>query len=168
MRLRYCPDCGKKLSSRDLGDDKDVPWCDVCGKPWFPIFSTCVIMLVHDGEGNVLLLRQNYISTRYMNLVSGYMTPGESAEEAARREVGEETGLEVRDLEFAGSYWFEKKGLLMIGFLARVDRSETHISTEVDSCGWYAAAEAPGLVHPVGSVSHTLADLYLQRVMSAM
>ena len=103
-----------------------------------------------------------------MNLVSGYMTPGESAEEAARREVGEETGLEVRDLEFAGSYWFENKGLLMIGFLARVDRSETHISTEVDSCGWYAAAEAPGLVHPVGSVSHTLADLYLQRVMSAM
>lgn len=164
MRFRFCPDCGKKLSARDLGDDKDVPWCDGCSKPWFDIFPTCVIALVHDGAGRVLLLRQGYISRLYANLVSGYMKPGESAEEAAAREIAEETGLEVRSLEFAGSYWFERKGLLMIGFFAEVAPGEPRISVEVDSAEWVAAREAPAMVHPAGSVSNALCTAFAAKL----
>ena len=95
MRFTYCPDCGSKLGERELGDEGMVPWCDKCGKPWFDMFSTCVIALVANERDEVLLQRQAYISTRYCNLVSGYMAPGETAEEAARREIKEETGLVV-------------------------------------------------------------------------
>lgn len=164
MEFKYCPDCGNALTPRDLGDDKGVPFCTACNKPWFPIFSTCVIALVHDDDGNVLLLRQDYISGRYANLVSGYMVPGETAEEAVRREVAEETGLTVTDLTAAGTYWFKKKGLLMLGYLARVDAATPVLSVEVDGAAWHPAAEAPLLVHPAGSVSHTLADIYLDRL----
>ena len=76
MRFRHCPDCGQILGSRVLGDEGAVPWCEKCGRPWFPMFSCCVICLVHSADGQVLLLNQNYISTQYMNLVSGYVTPG--------------------------------------------------------------------------------------------
>ena len=38
MKFSYCPDCGSKLSSRQLGDEVDVPWCDACGRPWFDMF----------------------------------------------------------------------------------------------------------------------------------
>ncbi len=162
MRFRFCPDCGAPLSERDLGDDKNIPWCGVCGKPWFPLFATCVITLVHNSRGEVLLLHQNYISTRYANLVSGYMQPGETAEIAAAREVEEETGIKIKSLRYAGTYWFGKKQMLMIGFIAEAgDDAHIAISSEVDSAGWYPAAQAVAMVHPAGSVSHTLCDIYL-------
>lgn len=165
MNFRYCPDCGALLSSRDLGDDRNIPWCDNCGKPWFPMFPTCVISLVHNSRGEVLLLHQNYISARYANLVSGYMQPGETAEEAAVREIREETGLEVVSLRQAGTYWFAKKEMLMIGFTALVaDEPEVKLSCEVDSAEWCKAPEAIAKVHPEGSVSYTLCALYLNMI----
>lgn len=161
MRYRFCPECGKPLSHRDLGDELGVPWCDACLRPWFDTFSTCIIALVHDPQGRVLLLRQNYISLQYANLVSGYMKPGESAEECARREIKEETGLDVTSLQFAGTYWFARKDMLMIGFEAEVAEAPLALSVEVDSAAWHTAGEAVALVHPEGSVSHTLAARYL-------
>lgn len=161
MIFKFCPDCGRQLEPRDLGDDHGVPFCTGCNKPWFPMFSTCVIALVHDGNGNVLLLHQPYISTVYNNLISGYMVPGETAEDAVRREVAEETGLSVTALTAAGTYWFAKKGLLMLGYIARVDAAEPVLSSEVESATWVPAADAPACVHPAGSVSHTLTEIFL-------
>ena len=108
------------------------------------------------------MLHQDYISTRYANLVSGYMQPGETAEIAAAREVEEETGIKIKSLRYAGTYWFGKKQMLMIGFIAEAgDDAHIAISSEVDSAGWYPAARAVAMVHPAGSVSHTLCDIYL-------
>lgn len=163
MRFTYCPDCGRLLGSRVLGDEGAVPWCEACEKPWFDMFSTCVIGLVADAEDNVLLLRQGYISDRYANLVSGYMTPGETAEECMRREILEETGIAVDGLQLVGTWWFERKQLLMIGFIARTKavRPPTKLSGEVDSADWYPASEAINLVHPAGSVSHALVERFI-------
>lgn len=164
MRFKYCPDCGALLHERVLGDEGAVPWCDSCGKPWFDMFSTCVIGLVADDEDNVLLLRQGYISNVYANLVSGYMTPGETAEHCMRREIFEETGIEADGLKLVGTWWFERKQLLMIGFFARCKgvRPQTVLSVEVDSAEWHPAAEALSLVHPQGSVSHALVRMFCQ------
>ena len=162
MKFSYCPDCGSKLSSRQLGDEVDVPWCDACGRPWFDMFPCCVITLVTNGAGRVLLLHQNYIHPVYRNLVSGYITPGENAETAAAREIREETGLEVSEVRIAGTWWFAKKQMLMVGFIADADDSaQLKLSSEVDSASWHPASEAIGMVHPEGSVSHALVRRYL-------
>ncbi|MGM9827686.1 MAG: NAD(+) diphosphatase [Muribaculaceae bacterium] len=163
MRFKYCPDCGSLLTTRALGDEGEVPWCENCDKPWFDMFPCCVISLVYSAKGHVLLLHQNYISPVYMNLVSGYITPGETAETAAVREINEETGLEVSALRHAGTWWFGKKQMLMIGFFAEADDSaRLRLSSEVDAAKWVDAAKAPELVHPAGSVSHSLVDLFLE------
>ncbi|MDE6248654.1 MAG: NUDIX domain-containing protein [Paramuribaculum sp.] len=163
MKFTYCPDCGTLLESRILGDEGAVPWCSRCNKPWFPMFSTCIIALVHDRQGRVLLLRQNYIHPVYRNLVSGYMTPGETAEETARREIKEETGLEVTDLKLIGTWWFARKDMLMIGFFAEVDgNTPLSLSSEVDGASWHTPAEALTLVHPEGSVSHALVKSFCE------
>lgn len=164
MKFTYCPDCGAPLSRRDLGDDAGVPWCDRCSCPWFPVFPTAIIALVHNDRGEVLLLRQDYISTEFRNLVSGYMTPGENAEHCARREILEETGLHVDRLELVLTSWFEKKQMLMIGFFAHVSETALRLSSEVDGAEWCEARCVTDFLSTrPGSTSRLLAERFLAR-----
>ncbi len=165
MRFKYCPDCGALLSARELGDEGLVPWCDRCDKPWFDMFPVAVIALVHNEKGEVLLLRQNYISTEFLNLVSGYVTPGENAETCAVREIREETGLVVENLELILTNWFARKEMMMIGFFATVRSSELILSSEVDAASWHNPDEILSLVSTrPGSASRLLCEKYLERI----
>lgn len=155
---KYCPHCGTKLIKQEVGDDGLVPWCTNCNKPLFPVFSTCIISLVLNEKNEAALLRQGYISEKYYNLVSGYIQPGESAELSARREIEEELGLDVTELQLVGTWWFGKKDMLMIGFIAKTTDTQFKLSDEVDSAQWVPVDEAIGLVHPEGSVSYALLE----------
>lgn len=162
MEFQYCPHCGSKAVPREIGDEGLVPWCETCKRPLFPMFSTCIIALAVDEAGNVALLRQGYISARYHVLVSGYMKPGESAEECAAREIYEELGLSVSRLAITGTYWFEKKDMLMIGFAARVHRRDFQLSDEVDQAVWVPPQEALSLLHPAPAISYLVTEHYLR------
>ncbi|MFG6385722.1 MAG: NUDIX domain-containing protein [Muribaculaceae bacterium] len=162
MHFKFCPDCGRELSGRELGDEGLVPWCDSCDKPWFDVFPSAIIALVYNERGEVLLLRQSYISTEFCNLVSGYITPGESAEECAVREIFEETGLVVNRLELKLTSWFDRKEMMMIGFFARVDNGELKLSGEVDSASWHHKDEILSLVSTrPGSASRLLCERFI-------
>ncbi len=176
MKFTFCPTCGTQLIQKPIGDEGPMPFCPQCSQPVFDTFPCAFIALVTDGRGHILLLRQDYISSQYANLVSGYMKMGESAESCARREILEETGLEVTSLTFAGTYWYARKQMLMIGFFATAaattqtiggepDNQSTppplHLSAEVPSASWVPAWEALSLVHPPGSVSHSLVKAFL-------
>ncbi len=139
-----------------------MPYCENCKKPLFDMFSTCIIALVVNEYGEAALLRQGYISHQYYNLVSGYMKPGETAEYTAAREVEEEIGVPVEKLRFVGTYWFGKKDMLMIGFIAEAKKRELKLSGEVDAAEWVDASRAIDMVHPGGSVSYALLEYYLK------
>lgn len=165
MKFRFCPDCGTPLELRQLGDEVDVPWCTRCNKPWFPVFPAAIIALVHDHDNQVLLLRQNYISPVFRNLVSGYIVPGERAEETMVREINEETGLEVESSQLCGTWWFARKEMMMIGFMACVSRAPLRLSAEVDGASWHDPAEALTLVHQrPESVSRILTARFLAQI----
>ena len=163
MRFTYCPDCGKKLIAKEIGDEGKIPYCERCKRPLFDMFSSCVIVLVTNDAEQVVLLSQSYISTQYRNLVSGYIKPGETAEETAYREVQEEIGLNLSSLDFVGTYWFDKKQQLMIGFIGKTSDKELKLSGEVDSAQWVDAKQALDMVHPKGSVSYALIEYYLNK-----
>jgi len=163
MRFKFCPECGEKLIMKPIGDEGDVPFCEKCCRPWFDMFSSAVIVLVVNEYGEAALLRQDYLSTEHRVLVSGYIKPGESAEDTARREVAEEIGIELTDEQLVGTYWFAKKGMMMIGFIAHAKKAEFMLSGEVDGADWIAAEEAIKLIHSKGSVSYALLDEYLKR-----
>lgn len=163
MKFRFCPECGSELMPKDLGDEIGVPWCESCSKPWFPMFPVAIIALVYNKRGKVLLLRQSYISTEFCNLVSGYIQPGESAEECAVREIYEETGLRVTNLELKLTSWFERKEMLMIGFFAQTEDEEFTLSSEVDSAQWYMREDIlTKLSTRPGSTSRLLAEKFLR------
>ena len=100
-----------------------------------------------------------------MNLVSGYVTPGEDAETCAVREIMEETGQHVEELELIMTNWFAKKEMMMIGFFARVNATELKLSSEVDSAAWHKPEEILDLVSSrPGSTSRLLCEKFLERI----
>ena len=84
------------------------------------------------------------------------------------REVEEEIGLHLDRIELQFTRWFEKAGVMMVGFIGYTDETDMTLSVEVNGAGWFAPEEALGLVHPkeTGSVSGILVDLYLQKSLS--
>ncbi len=142
MHFTYCPHCGEKLVKKEIGDEGLVPWCESCRQPLFDIPDTCVIVLAVNEYGEAVLLRQGYVSKDHYVCVAGHIKPGETAEKSAAREVEEETGLSVEDISYIGSYAYEKRGLLMLGYLARVKKAELCPSCEVDAAEWFPLSEA--------------------------
>ena len=145
MHFQFCPICGSKLILKEAGDDGMVPYCEPCAKMWFDMFSSCIIALVANEYHEIALLHQPRLSDRGV-FVSGYITPGESAEDAAVREIKEELGLDVEKLESTGTFWFKKRGQLMHGFIANVRKQELICSSEIESASWVPAEKAPEIM----------------------
>ena len=114
-------------------------------------------MVVNEYD-EVAMLRQSYLSTEHETFVSGYIQPGENAETAAIREVKEETGLEINHLEYAGTYWFPSKELLMLGYVGLVKKGDFKLSSEVDDASWVAKEEAESHMFPErpGNTQHKI------------
>ncbi len=165
MRYYYCPVCGEKLHEKQAGDDGNVPFCTHCNKYWFDSFESCVIVLVYNEYNEIVLCRQGYLSDRYTSFTSGYITPGETAEETAVREVKEELGLDIQTLTYAGTYWFAQREQLMHGFLAYVPKSELVLSDEIDSAEWTPAEEVTKTLFPdaPGNAAYAIYRLYMNK-----
>lgn len=156
MRYRYCPLCGKELQPRRLGDEGKVPWCVSCRRPFFDGFSTCILALAGDSEGNILLSRDERSGGRFL-ATSGYIRCGETAESAAVREIEEELGLRAEEPFYLGSWPAGEGELLMLGFFCRVERLEPRCSSELLEAKWFNAAEAEAQLR-----SSSVAKLVLQ------
>lgn len=148
MHYIYCPHCGEKLIDKIAGDDGYVPFCTNCNQYWFDSFASCIIVLVANQYHDIALLRQLYMSDKFTSFVSGYIAPGESAEEAAVREVKEELGIDIEKLEYAGTYWFNSKELLMHGFIGLTSQCDFQLSSEVNSAAWVPVLKAPETMFP--------------------
>ena len=159
MRYAHCPDCGRVLTARELGDEGLVPWCDECRRPWFDIFSTCIITAVMNADGQVLLQRESRRPEMEV-LVAGYIKPGESAEEATRREIAEETGLTATSLRYVGSFPHGGGDRLMLGFAAQAEGEAKPDSTEVVSARWTSLDEAVAALRE-GSIAQQVVRMIL-------
>ncbi|MBR5179975.1 MAG: NUDIX domain-containing protein [Lachnospiraceae bacterium] len=142
MKMNYCPICGTEAIQKEIGDEGLMPFCPKCQMPLWDYFLTSIICTVVNEDNEVALLRQSYVSTTNYVCVAGHMKSGESAEETVKREVKEEIGQDVNELIYIRSYPYEKKNLLMLGFLAKVKKQDFVLSGEVDSVEWFPIEEA--------------------------
>ncbi len=162
MRFTYCPYCGTKLISKEIGDEGIIPFCDKCNIPLWDMFTTSIIAAVVNEYGEVALLRQNYVSTTKYVCVAGIMKIGESAEETVIREVKEEIGQDVENLEFISSYPYEKREMLMLGYIAIVSKQDFKLSSEVDSVEWVKYENALSLLRE-GSIGWQLVKTVIEQ-----
>lgn len=158
MRYRFCPECGSKLIEKPIGDEGLIPCCEVCERPWFDSFSTCVLSVVVGEDDKVLLIRQSYGDPSRFVGVAGFMKPNESAEQAAAREILEETGLEVTALQYLESIFYEGRDQLMLGFLVRVKKGTLSLSSEVAQGEWFEIDTAIKTVREGSIIQRLIAD----------
>ena len=96
---RYCPRCAGELEPRRSGHELV---CTQCGKPQFPRTDPAVIVLVAHGD-KCLLGRQRAWPPGMHSTLAGFVEPGETLEEAVAREVLEESGVRVTNVEYKAS-----------------------------------------------------------------
>ena len=160
MKMNYCPICGSEAIQKEIGDEGLMPFCPKCKAPLWDYFNTSIICAVVNENNEVALLRQSYVSTTNYVCVAGHMKSGESAEETVKREIKEEIGQDVNQLIYIRSYPYEKKNLLMLGFLAKVKKQEFVISGEVDSVEWFPIEEAQSKLREGGIAWQLVGEIF--------
>ncbi|WP_372729681.1 NAD(+) diphosphatase [Nocardioides sp.] len=165
---RFCPRCGGALEAQASGHELV---CSQCGRSQFPRTDPAVIMLVTAGEPGspaerCLLGRQALWPEGRYSTLAGFCEPGETLEDAVRREVAEEVGIRVGEVEYFGNQPWPLPASLMIGFLGRAESTEIQVDDdEIEAARWFtreemkAEAEAGTLALPAGvSISRSLVE----------
>lgn len=153
MQINFCTQCGKQLTYRPIGDEGEQKYCHNCDKFYFNNPISCIIAAIINENNQVLLLKQNYISTQNYTLCSGYLKKGDTLEETVIREVLEETGQYVISSKYIQSYYFSPKNLIMTGFIAYVKSAEFSKSNEVDDLLWVDLDKARTMVERTNNYS---------------
>lgn len=131
---RHCVSCGGKTMGRGGGSKQQ---CTGCGLESFPRVNPVVIMLVTDGE-RILLGRAPGWPEGFMSALAGFVSPGETPEEAAMREVEEESGIRTKNATYLFSQPWPYPCQLMMGM--RLDAINTDISIdpkELEEARWF-------------------------------
>jgi NAD+ diphosphatase len=128
-------------------------------------------MVVTSGEPGAedercLLGRQAAWPEGRYSTLAGFCEPGETLEDAVRREVAEEVGVRVGEVEYFGNQPWPLPASLMLGFVARAESTEIEVDAhEIEDARWFtraemkAGAEAGTLVLPGGvSISRSLVE----------
>lgn len=140
---RYCGSCGSPTQR------SPTEWsrrCPACGQSAYPRISPCVIMAVKKGE-SILLAQRPASRHQLYTVLAGFVEAGESAEQAVRREVREEVGIELNNIRYFGSQPWPFPGQLMIGFIAEYESGDLNPDLkEVINTGWFHYGDLPD--HP--------------------
>lgn len=145
--VRHCCQCGMRLgTSTQAGDRARI--CKNCGREHYPKISPCVIVLIHRGD-EILLAQGVRHPGNFYSLIAGYVEPGETLEQTVEREVFEETGLKVCDIQYQDSQPWSFPYNLMMGFTARYHSGVLKIAEDELICAdWFREDNMPQLPPP--------------------
>jgi NAD+ diphosphatase len=168
-RHGFCANCGAVTEPFRAGWGRR---CPSCATEHFPRVDPVVIMLAEHGD-RVLLGRQPAFPAGRYSALAGFLEPGESIEEAVRREVMEEAGVRVREVRYVASQPWPFPGQLMIACIGVAeDDAITLDRNELEDAIWVSrddvravlAGEAgPFLPPPPYAIAHSLLEAWVRR-----
>jgi NAD+ diphosphatase len=161
---QHCPKCGTPTVIEQGG------WARRCFKDdneIFPRTDPAIIVAITDQEDRILLGSQGTWEQNRWSILAGFVEAGESLEAAVVREMKEECGLDVFDVEYLYSQSWPFPQSLMLGFTAKADSSIEVLpdGEEIVKLRWFSradiAAEAKSLLLPSDStISRALIELW--------
>lgn len=154
---RFCGKCG---TPTELKAGEHAMQCPACGLLAYPRLSPAIMVLVRDGE-KLLLARSPHFKPGVFSALAGFVEPGETLEECARREVREEVGIEIANLRYFDSQPWPFPNSLMIAFFADYAGGElVPDPAEIEAAAWFTADALPILPDRI-SISRRLIDAAL-------
>ena len=136
----FCPRCGS-ASQPEAGGNTRRCCNPECARELFPRTDPAIIVLVAKGDRCVLGRQASWPEGRY-STVAGFVEPGESVEDAVRREVYEETNIRVGAVHYHSSQPWPFPSALMLGFVAEATSEEISLNDgELEDARWFTRDE---------------------------
>lgn len=136
---QFCAKCG---APSDIASAGHVRICSTCGAHHFPRTDPAVIMLITDDHDRALLGRQPSWPDGRFSTLAGFVEPGETLDDAVRREVMEEVGIEVGEVSYAASQPWPFPSSLMLGFFGKAVTSDIQVDhDEIAEAHWFTREE---------------------------
>jgi NAD+ diphosphatase len=152
---QYCGQCGSST--------RQVQWemarhCDVCHHRTYPRVSPCIIVAIHNGQQILLAQGNRHITPPMFSTLAGFVESGESLEQAVHREVEEEVGVKLKNIQYFGSQAWPFPHQLMVGFTAEYAGGEIAVDgKEILAADWFSPDDLPNIPSSV-SISRDLID----------
>jgi NAD+ diphosphatase len=160
QKTKFCKRCGMELIIQQ--EMERAKKCPGCGHQSFPRLSPAVIVLV-ERDNTCLLARSPRFQDGFYSVLAGFSEPGETLEDTVRREVWEETGIEVEDIRYFGSQPWPFPDSLMIGFTAQYSGGEIHVDgTEIMEADWFPYDQLPKIPGRI-SIARGLIDWFIHK-----
>src|ERR1700689_1829907 len=122
QRHGFCPQCGAPTKLMDAGYRR---LCGKCNAEHFPRVDPVVIMLATEGEA-CLVGRGKHFPPGMFSALAGFVEPGETIEEAVRRELMEEASVKIGEVTYYATQPWPFPSSLMIGCFAKAESREAH------------------------------------------
>ena len=168
-RHRFCPNCGAPTQAVQAGWRRDCPQCKA---EHFPRTDPVAIMLASMGDNCLLGRSPRFVPTMW-SCLAGFIEPGESIEDAVRRETREEAGIACGRVTYFQSQPWPFPTSLMIGCHAEALTREIVVDrAELEDARWFSKAEVATMLlrkHPDGltipppvAIAHHLIRAWLE------
>lgn len=146
----FCGKCGSKTETKLGGYRRD---CINCDMRLFPRTDPVVIMLTVKGD-KCLLGRSPHFPEGWYSTLAGFVEPGETMEDAMRRETFEESGIRVGRVSYHASQPWPFPHSLMLGLYGEAISEEINMdATELEDCRWFTRDDVKLMLkekHPDG------------------
>lgn len=157
---QYCGSCGNETYTMEGERAKK---CSKCGLTSYPVLSPAVITAI-TKDNKILLAHNRYFKGNMHSLIAGFVEPGETMEEAVRREIMEEVGLSVKNIQYFGSQPWPFPNSLMIGFTAEYESGEITVDgDEITSADWFDVNNLPELPGEI-SIARKIINWYFDNI----
>ncbi len=158
-RSTFCGVCGSKT---EYDEKENCKICPSCKERFYPAqFPAVIVAIFKDDE--ILLAHNVNFPDKLYSIIAGFVDLGESLEDAVRREIKEEVGLNVKNIKYFSSQNWGFTSSLMLGFTAEYESGDIVIDqVEIAKAAWFKCDNLPELP-PKISIARKLIDSFIEK-----
>ncbi len=138
---KYCGYCGSKMY---ISKTEWCCMCDNCKERYYPQISPSIIVAIRDKNKILLAKHVRHNQDDLYTVLAGFTEIGETMEMAVKREVFEESKIQIKNIRYVASQPWPFPNSLMMAYLADYDGGEIQIDkNELVDAGWYHYSNLP-------------------------